>query len=267
MPNFLCIGAMRAGSTLLYDLLKSHPDIYVPPYRKEVRYFDQNYDRGQSWYESFFEGADRQLVGEVTPTYLYSDEARHRIKEDIPDVKLLVILRDPVKRAYSNFKHAYLKKNTETESFKDFLEKRPDVWQRGQYYHYLNKWFEVFGKDAFCVLFLEDIDRASLKRLAQHLDVDEEGFDASVLTSSSHSSFVPISQSLYSAFNNAGKWLRKKGMDEVVETLRPVLDTILASDKDFPALQDSDRRQLQAYYKQDVEALETLLGRNLPFWL
>ena len=100
LPNFLCIGAQRAGTTWLYDLLASHPEVYVPSRRKEVHYFDWYYDRGLSWYTRFFppqgEVARYRAVGEVTPDYLYDSTCPKHISETLPSVKLIAILCNPV---------------------------------------------------------------------------------------------------------------------------------------------------------------------------
>ena len=83
LPTFLGIGAARSGSTWLHRLLLSHPDIYVPRQRKELSYFDHDYDRGLAYYEAFFPPANQssvyRAIGEVTPTYLYCAECPERI--------------------------------------------------------------------------------------------------------------------------------------------------------------------------------------------
>mgnify|MGYP002762072094 CR=1 FL=1 len=265
LPDFLGIGAMRAGSTLLYDLLKSHPDIYVPPYRKEVRYFDEYYNRGEDWYESFFDGAKGHIAGEVTPTYLYSEEVRKRIKEDLDDVKFLVILRDPVKRAYSHFKHAYLKKNTGVDSFEGFLEERPDAKERGLYGEHLSEWIGAFGRDQVCIVLLEDVED-EIEKIGNHLGVPVEGFETDVLSKSSNSSFMPYSRVLYHHLNRIGQTLRYVGMDRVVEKTRPLVDSFLTLNKEFPPLTAETENNLRHYYEDDVKQLQGILGRELDVW-
>ena len=83
LPTFLGIGAMRAGTTWLHDLLASHPDVFVPARRKEVNFFSFYYERGLSWYERFFppesEAQNYRAIGEISPIYLYCDPCPERI--------------------------------------------------------------------------------------------------------------------------------------------------------------------------------------------
>lgn len=134
-PTFLVIGAMRAGTTSLYQLLRSHPSVFMAPV-KETNFFafsegktDLPLDSGAEAtllgnsitsldkYLALFEGSgSAEATGEVSPSYLFSPGAAARIKDCLPDVKIVALLRDPVERAYS----AYLRRSevvTEPESF------------------------------------------------------------------------------------------------------------------------------------------------------
>jgi hypothetical protein len=113
LPDFLIIGAQRCGTTSLYNCLVRHPKI-VPALRKEVHYFDNNYDQSLDWYKAFFPlqtfrgeyaTASSPLRGEATPYYLYHPHAYRRIAQALPTVKLIVVLRNPVDRAYSHYWH------------------------------------------------------------------------------------------------------------------------------------------------------------------
>lgn len=106
LPDFLCIGAQKAGTTTLYQHMRSHPGIYMPA-TKEVHYFSQHFDRPLSWYESHFVRARRwQRTGEATPYYLFHPEAPGRIASVRPQARMIVLLRDPVERALSGYFHA-----------------------------------------------------------------------------------------------------------------------------------------------------------------
>ncbi|HET7626188.1 MAG TPA: sulfotransferase [Verrucomicrobiae bacterium] len=128
-PTFIIVGAQKAGTTSLYHLLYRHPRI-KPAKKKELHYFDNNYFRDQSWYESMFPlarlffGAPskvaKPITGEASPYYLFHPSAVSRMARTLPDAKLIVLLRNPVERAYSHYQHQ-VRSRTENLSFEDAL--------------------------------------------------------------------------------------------------------------------------------------------------
>ncbi len=111
LPSFLIIGTQRGGTTYLYDRLLDHPAMY-PCLVKEVHYFDRHFARGPDWYRAHFSphlhrkrsyGTTRSLTGEATPCYLFHPHAAHHVHHLLPTAKLVVLLRDPVERAYSHY--------------------------------------------------------------------------------------------------------------------------------------------------------------------
>jgi hypothetical protein len=133
LPGFLIAGAERCGTTSMFHVLRQHPAVFGTALRKqEVHYFDVAYDRGLRWYQSQFPlravaSAAARRVGAVpvafesSPYYMFHPLAPERIHRDLPDVRLLVLLRDPVERAYSA--HAnHVGHGLETEPFERALE-------------------------------------------------------------------------------------------------------------------------------------------------
>lgn len=112
-PSFLMMGASRAGTTSLFRALVDHPQVLRPPINKGVRYFDLNYGRGWRWYMGHFplrytarrRAAEGSVTFEASGYYIFHPFAAERIANDLPDAKLLVMVRDPVERAYSAWKH------------------------------------------------------------------------------------------------------------------------------------------------------------------
>ena len=115
-PTFLIIGAQRAGTTSLYRAIAAHPAVTPPTFHKGVHYFDIQYTRGHDWYRGHFPlrgtatraaarvGA-RPATGEGSPYYMHHPAVPARIAAALPEVKLIALLRDPVERAYSAWKH------------------------------------------------------------------------------------------------------------------------------------------------------------------
>ena len=134
LPDFLICGAQRSGTTSLFKALCSHPAISGPTLRKGVHYFDTGYHHGLSWYRSHFPlrgglrsrwGRPRTLVFESSPYYLFHPLAPERIARELPGVKVVVLLRDPVERAYSAHAHETAR-GFETESFARAIELEPE---------------------------------------------------------------------------------------------------------------------------------------------
>ena len=128
LPNFICLGAAKSGTTTLYDILRQHPEIYISTF-KEPHFFDipENYKNGIDWYEkNYFKNADKKVIAEFTPSYFFEKEAPKRIFNDLGDkVKFIVLLRHPVDRAYSHYLHSKRDEHEELE-FVESLNKEGD---------------------------------------------------------------------------------------------------------------------------------------------
>ncbi len=185
----MIIGAQKAGTSSIYKWLKEHPQVIA--HAKEIGYFSRHYERGTDWYRSHFPTEWRRsnfiaehgrplLTGEATPEYLLDPRAPQRMAELIPDVKLIVSLRNPVDRAYSQF-HMNRREGIEpVESFTDALaledprfggvgalsratRHRPSManWthylRRGHYAAALSGWFAAFPRERFCIVTFDDL--------------------------------------------------------------------------------------------------------------
>jgi hypothetical protein len=130
MPDLLIAGAQKSGTTALYAWLGEHPEVFMSR-PKEVHYFDQHYEEGAQWYQQHFKDAgSSQMAGEATPSYFYFEEAARRMARDVPAAKLIVLLRDPVNRAYSHYHHS-LSRNEECLPFHEALMAEPERLSQG----------------------------------------------------------------------------------------------------------------------------------------
>jgi hypothetical protein len=182
LPDFLILGAQKAGTTALYAYLRRHPKITGPSW-KEVSYFDRHYARGSDWYRGNFPNllrTRRELVGEASPSYLFHPLAPQRVKELVPDARLVVLVRNPIDRALSHYHHE-LALGRESLSFEDALaaeERRlegeedrlradpryfsSEWWShtykaRGRYVEQLERWLQVFPREQLLILPSEDL--------------------------------------------------------------------------------------------------------------
>lgn len=163
---------MKAGTTSFFTWLCAHPRI-VPPRRKEIHFFDARYDRGLAWYRRCFPpiwstpaGA---VTGEATPKYLYHPDVPGRVARDLPGVRAIALLRDPVARALSHYHHA-VRTGRERRPFAQAVGEEIEALRRaegrapfpplarrayvgrGIYAPQLRRWFDALGRERVLVL-------------------------------------------------------------------------------------------------------------------
>jgi len=271
LPTFLGIGVPRAGTTWLHTLLGGHPDVYLPTQRKEVRFFDRYHDRGLAWYEAFFcppEDAHRyKAIGEISPQYLYCMECPDRISAALPTAKLLVMLRHPVDRAFSNYGFVVQRRNYRG-SFEEFLATRPQALERGFYSRYLSAYLRDFDRrQILALLFEESIAHGAKARqaLAAFLDLPLDRFPLSV--NRVNASSIPRFRSLSGLAVRTGRRLRKSHLEPVVDLGgRLGVRRLLTRGNPLPSLDPESRRHLSQRYEQEFGELESCLQIDLSCW-
>ena len=180
LPDFLVIGAQKAGTTALYAYLRWHPGITGPSW-KEVSFFDRHWWRGEPWYRGQFPlRSSGRLVGEASPSYLFHPLAPERAFAVVPDARLVALIRDPVDRAYSQYQHE-VALGRERLSFEDALAAEEDRtkgeverlladprafsrpwWDhtyvaRGLYAEQLERWLAVFPREQLLVVTTDEL--------------------------------------------------------------------------------------------------------------
>lgn len=189
MPDFIIIGTQRGGTTSLYKYLTQHPDIGTAT-NKEVHFFDLNFHRGTRWYRYHFPTVvprlTRQilskrlfLTGEGSPYYLFHPLVPGRVAEALPSLKLIVLLRNPIDRAYSHYQHE-VRQGRESLTFEEAIRqedkrmvgeherilndgayastahRRHSYLARGIYVDQLDRWMRCFPPEQFLVIRSED---------------------------------------------------------------------------------------------------------------
>ena len=182
-PDFIIIGVQKGGTTSLYRYLCEHPDI-IPALKKEVHYYDKKIHLGSFWYKKHFPLKyihSNKICGEASPYYFFHPLAAQRINRDLPDVKLILLLRHPVERAYSHFQMAVRKKHEYSSDFllaikqergkieieKNRIINNPEYisWmhprfsyiERGKYFEQLVQWFKFFKREQILILKSENL--------------------------------------------------------------------------------------------------------------
>lgn len=185
LPAFMIIGAQKAGTTSLASYLAAHPNVVSPSF-KEIHFFDLNYLKGESWYRSHFPIGARRRISvfgrasrlraiDATPYYLLHPDAPRRVSQMLPDIKIVILLRDPVYRAYSHYHHE-VRLGTEHLTFEEAIKAESErtaedlerlcaqpsypgfnyqhfsYLQRGIYSEQIYRWLRYFRREQFLIL-------------------------------------------------------------------------------------------------------------------
>jgi Sulfotransferase domain len=274
LPNFLVIGARRAGTSLLHHkILKAHPEIYVPVQRKETHYFDLYYDRGLEWYQAYFpagEAAGRfRAIGEVTPDYLASEQAPGRIHQLLPECRLIAILRNPVEQAWSAYRHSRRARN-EHRDFKTFLED-PAALRDGLYQRHLERYLALFRREALLVLLYEELVQnpgRELGRVTAFLDVPMIWSDPAVLLRERvNPGEIPRFRRSFALARRAGGLLARHDLNWPVRLAKRLgVRSWFGRTAAEPSMSAAERTHLADFYRADVRQLAILLQRDLDVW-
>ena len=174
-PDFLGIGAQKAGTTWLYANLRCHPDIFLPD-EKELHYFDQRFHRSLRSYAGYFEDGIGKVKGEITPSYAALAPSRIRyIHSIMPAAKLIFLIRNPIDRAWSQALMNLVvrdKRALDEVSDGDFLDhfRHERSIVRGDYNRILENWLAVFPKEQMLVGLFRDVRERPRELLTQVFD-------------------------------------------------------------------------------------------------
>jgi hypothetical protein len=273
IPTFVGIGVPRAGTTWLHELLQAHPDIYVPSRRREINFFDLYYDRGLSWYAKFFPTPDEsgryRALGEITPYYFYGPSCPSRMAE-VRIGKLLLILRNPVDRAWSWYA-LMLRDGHFRGSFEAFLEQtRWPVIEQGSYSTFLKNYLDHFDRDQLLILVFEHALRdvpATKQRLAEFLGVERSRFPESAGNAVVNESYVPRSPKAYGLAVRAARALRRWDVDWVVNAAkRAGIKERFGKAGRAEQMSPQTRELLHRRFEPEIDTLEHMLGESLDAW-
>lgn len=261
--TFLMVGCQRCGTTWVDAALREHPEVYLPA-QKQTYFFDRNSDRGIDWYLSQFDdaGPEHRAVGEIATGYSLP-HALPLMAEHFPHVKLIMALRHPVERAYSN----YLTRCAEEgwKSFEDALARSPDLRERSRYMEQIDGMLEHYPRERILFLLYDDLrtdDRAYLRSILEFLEVDPT-FESN-----------QIGKRRNAARGARLRWtLHRLGMKPVLQGLsRSAIGDVVrrytrATRRDSAASMDAETRaRLIEEFRAGNARLGGFLGRDLSAW-
>ena len=278
LPDFVVIGGSKSGTHWINECLREHPEVYVTPETHEIFFFDRHFDRGVEWYARYFRGhRGEKRVGDITPTYLAHPLAAQRLHGVLPKATLIVSLRNPVQRAWSNYLHVWRKGDIPSKlNFWQACARRPEILGDGEYFRCLAPWRRLFPSEQLHLLVLDDAAAdpfGFMSRIYNILGVDAR-FQAATTTQKTNEHQTPRSMLAAKLAFRIARFLHDSGLHRVVEQGKRwnvkglVLQSGKSQEKDPPALAVEDRERLYDHFQADVAALSELMGRDLvALWL
>lgn len=279
-PTFLGLGAQKCATSWIHKVLEDHPQVFVSE-PKELDFFTHHFNRGYTWYEHHFEGeGTAKAIGEISPSYWCDPLAPERVHRYRDDIRLIVALRDPIARAFSNHLHEIRKGFYHGENllFESGLKSNPMYVFQSRYGTHLARWLEVFPRDRILILVQEEIETdptTACRRLYSFIGVDPE-HRSEFLFRRSHESVGARHPGLFRVWRLIGDYARRRGLDRWVETLKalpPVAAAMAANRRDLkaevPRMRPETEQALQREFAPELVALADLVGHHdwpWPTW-
>jgi hypothetical protein len=290
LPNFVIIGAAKAGTTALYWYLADHPQVFMSPV-KETNYFAFGLDddgnllygdpdlhrfpvRSSAAYEELFSGAtDALAIGEASPIYLECPQSAARIQEVLPNARIICGLREPVDRAYSDYLMYLRARGRRLDPVRDLTASAawasPEShWmQISRYHEALSRYFDLFPRDRIHVFLFEDFRAdaiGTVRDVYRAVRVDP-GF-APDLDTPHNIGGMPSSMTLEKVFTSGAlkkalePWIPRRAAD-MARRLRT------KNLKKAPALPEALKAELGQHFRDDIAKTSALIGRSLDNWL
>lgn len=311
LPTFLIVGAGKAGTTSLHLYLQQHPEVFMSPvketnhfsdadmkfehfnldYRQDVeididKYLEGTMDKKvhiahvRTWeqYQKLFRDVkDEKAIGEVSNSYLSLPSAAAAIKTKLPQAQIVMILRNPVERLYSQFlMNLRLGKIAERDLLKEIAHdenKQVKGWgvdhmylENGNYYRQVKRYYDLFSATQIHVILFDDFKKdaaAEMKKLFSFLGVDA-GFQID-MSEKHNEAGMPRFGKLNYFLTQSGLYKLSKKI--IPGNLKQKVKNIFYSKDNIPKMTAAERQWLIAYYKEDVQQLSVLLNRDLSAWL
>lgn len=271
------LGAPKCASSWIHRCFMEHQEIFVPE-DDSIKYYDINYHKGEDWYAKFYNTVgSEKIVIDPTPSYFRSQWAVPRIAAEFPDAKIILSLRNPVDRAFSQYWHEKKRGiiNVDFEdTFKQFM-----LWgwfiETGLYAKHLENLYKYFPEDRVYVSLFDDLKvnpEEYIKNIFEFLDVDKD-FVPAVIGKSVNKAGVDENTAIIKSITS----LPKSGvMGRVLNPIRTAVKKSglrtkimesMSSKKEYEEGLNSDtRKELLSVYLPDIERLESMIGRDLSDW-
>jgi len=291
--DYIGIGAAKSGSTWIARCLAEHPQVFLADI-KEIEYFNaytniknkkfckiknaiipnKRFKKGINWYKKHFTACKPGMIkGEFCNRYLIDPVAPKAIKDTFPDVKLIVVLRNPIDRTYS---HYLMRKNFfkyETRSFEDAINEQPLYTERGMYYTQLKRYLKYFKREQLLILFLEDIKKnpeQEINKLFTFLHVKTD-VKLSLMGKRANPARVAKSSSLLRSMDKFVRLMTTMRLSFIVTFFKKIkINRIITRFNASPALDPpmnpETRIRLAQIFESENRKLSELVNRDFSHW-
>lgn len=271
-PDFVLPGFPRCGTTWLYEVLRHHPEIYLPV-RKEVDFFRHNFDRGYDWYAAYFQACGAgQLAGDISPLYVEDPATAERIHATLPEARIILSIREHVERVRSTYWHIRRDGKTNDDLI-DFLEARrgsSPYLDRHRYAPVIETYTRLYPQDRVMVLLYDEIratPRAVIERVLGFLGVADEPLPTAMeqtLVQAINPTFIPAKPSLYRAaqkVNHALRGTHLRLLDRPLDVGKRVFFQAVGQRRRQELGPAPGEDRVRDFYAADRDRLERLLNR------
>ena len=274
LPNFLVIGAMKGGTTSLWQYLKSHPQIFLPD-KKEIHFFsyDENWKKGTPWYKTFFANVPRSAlaIGEASTTYAkypLIDGVPPRIATTIPNARLIYVIRHPIDRMRSHYVDRH-EAGEETKSIESALTTDDRYLNLSRYAMQIERYLDFFVRPQMLFITSEDLrdHRApTMQRVFEFLRVDPDWnspvFDQTFYRADSKRHYAPVAQRLRRSST------MKRVANLAPERMKKLSRTVAMrpSQPGDSTISEALKNHLEAELKDDLKKLRAYMGAGFDGW-
>jgi hypothetical protein len=271
LPNFIAVGPPRTATTWLHEVLKGR--VGLPADIKETDFFTRFYDSGIEWYADYFRHCDGSMpIGEMGPMYFASQPARERIAKALPECKIICSFRDPVERAYSNYR--LLRRIAPMKAdFERAATTRGDLLESSRYGTHLEGWFDSFGRERVLVLIYDDLEsnpQAFLDVVCDFIGIARFPISTTQVGAERVNTVntQPPSPRLAKIARDVVAWFVTRQRYRAASVVREsrIIKYMLEGGAPFPPLTAEVARRMREYYRPEIERLEMLIGRDLSVW-
>jgi len=291
--DFIGVGMPKSGSAWIVKFLRQHPEIYFPK-KKEVNFFNEgssiveimgskgkiisNFSKGIDWYKKFFEGSKGKTRGEFSVSYLTDSKAPKRIRRQFPNVKILIILRNPVGFIYSLFwwmkSSIWTSEETRSLEFNDFIKQKHNYLKLGCYEMHLKNYLKHFPAENIHVILLDEIKEnplEAIKEIYKFLEVDQNFTPSNEVfqkTNTSRKVRFGFVQNFTSFFIGSLGKLHLKKLLNLIESpfLVNLYKKINTTREVYTSIKKRDSEYLKRFYGPSLTRLENLINKDLSSW-